>query len=67
MQSVTNLAKNAKSSKAHLALSMVVLFFLMVSPSSLVLARNNAVNTSRSTAAQNKQIENTNRTADDQE
>ena len=67
MQSVTNLAKNAKSSKAHLALSMVVLLFLMISPSSLVLARNNAVNISRSTAAQNKQIENTNRTADDQE
>ncbi len=67
MQSVTNLVKNAKSIKAHLALSMVVLFFLMISPSSLVLARNNAVNTSRSMAAQNKQIENTNRTADDRE
>lgn len=67
MQSVTNLVKNAKSSKAHLALSMVVLFFLMITPSSLVLAQNNAVNTSKSMAAQNKQIENTNHTDDDQE
>ncbi len=54
MQSVTNLVKNAKSSKAHLALSMVVLFFLMISPSSLVLAQNNAVNTSHT---DNDQVE----------
>jgi hypothetical protein len=46
---------------------MVVLFFLMISPSSLVLAHNNAVNTSRLIAVQNKQIENTNHTDDDQE
>ena len=54
MQSVTNLEKNAKSSKAHLALSMVVLFFLMISPSSLVLAQNNVVNTSHT---DNDQVE----------
>lgn len=67
MQSVTNLVKSAKSNKAHLTLSMVVLFFLMINPSSLVLAQNNTVHTSRSMTAQNKQIEKTNHTDDDRD
>ncbi|MBW8016489.1 MAG: hypothetical protein FVQ82_09900 [Planctomycetes bacterium] len=66
MQSVTNLVKTTKNRKVCLALSMVVLS-LMIIPLSLVLAQNNAVNTSESMATENKQVEDTGHTSDDQE